>query len=195
MSAKWYNEQVNNNNYLSPIGFKFILEKAPKVAYLCQSAAIPEINLGEIEIPSYLVSIPIEGNISYSNFNLSFLVDEDLENYIQLHNWIRALGVPTSFAERREFEEKIRYSGLSNTNKDRNIFSDGTLQVFTNNLTNNFEVQFIDLIPLSLSTLEFDSTVSETEFMKATVNFAYTYYEIRTTNSGERIVDSAWYNT
>ena len=191
MAAKWYDEQVNNNNYLSPIGFKFVLEKAPKVAYLCQSISIPEINLGEIQVPTYLVPIPIEGNIRYSDFNLTFLVDENLENYIQLHNWIRALGVPTDFRERANFEDKVKYSAGS---RDRNIFSDGTLQVLTNSLNTNFEVQFIDLIPLSLSTLDFDATVSETNFMQATVSFTYTYYEIRSINSGARIVDSAWYN-
>lgn len=192
MPARWYDEQVNNNNYLSPIGFKFNLEKAPKVAYLCQSISIPEINLGEIRIPTYLVPIPIEGNINYSNFNLTFLVDENLENYIQLHNWIRALGVPTDFNERAQFESKVKYPGTQD--KDRNIFSDGTLQILTNSLNTNFEVQFIDLIPTSLSTLDFDATVSETNFMQATVSFTYTYYEIRTVNSGARIVDSAWYN-
>lgn len=192
MAAKWYDEQVNNNNYLSPIGFKFILEKAPKVAYLCQEISIPEINLGQVNVPTYLVPIPIEGNISYSNFSLTFLVDENLENYIQLHNWIRALGVPTDFKERQDFEKKVKYPG--NSDKDRNIFSDGTLQILTNNLNANFEVQFIDLIPLSLSTLTFDATVSETNFMQARVEFTYTYYEIRTINSGSRIIDSAWYN-
>lgn len=190
MAAKWYDEQVNNNNYLSPIGFKFVLEKAPKVAYLCQSISIPEINLGDVKVPTYLVPIPLEGNITYANFNLTFLVDENLENYIQLHNWIRALGVPTDFQERGSFEDKVKYVGT----KDRNIFSDGTLQILTNSLNTNFEVQFIDLIPLSLSTLDFDATVNETNFMQATVSFTYTYYEIRTVNSGERIVDSAWYN-
>jgi hypothetical protein len=191
MAARWYDEQVNNNNYLSPIGFKFVLEKAPKVAYLCQTISIPEISLGQIDIPTYLVPIPIEGNINYANFNITFLVDENLENYIQLHNWIRALGVPTDFRERAEFEDKVKYN---NGVKDRNIFSDGTLQVLTNNFNNNFEVQFIDLIPTSLSTLDFDATVSETNFMQATASFTYTYYEIRTINSGARIVDSAWYN-
>jgi hypothetical protein len=190
MTANWYKQQVNNNNYLSPIGFKFILEKAPKVAYLCQTASIPETSLGEIDIPTYLVPIPIEGNFRYSSLNISFLVDEDLENYLQLHNWMRALGVPTDFQERRDFENKVKYPGT--TDKDRNIFSDGTLQVLTNNLNNNFDIQFIDLIPTSLSTLDFDVTTSETNFLTASVTFTYTYYEIRKPNMG-RIVDSAWY--
>jgi hypothetical protein len=193
MTANWYKQQVNNNNYLSPIGFKFILEKAPKVAYLCQTAAIPEISLGTVDIPTYLVPMPIEGNLNYSSMNLTFLVDENLENYLQLHNWMRALGVPTSFRERADFEDAVRYPGARENKKDRNIFSDGTLQVLNNNYLNNFDIQFVDLIPTSLSTLDFDATTSETNFMTATVSFTYTYYEIRTPNGSGRIVDSAWY--
>lgn len=191
MVANWYKEQVNNNNYLSPIGFKFILEKAPKVAYLCQSASIPEISLGTINIPTGLVDIPLEGNVEYSNLSITFLVDEDLENYLQLHNWLRALGVPTDFKERLNFENLVNYQ-LDN-NKDRNIFSDATLQILTNSLTHNFDIQFIDLFPVSISTLDFDVTVSETNYFTATVSFEYTYYEIRNTNQSGRIIDSAWY--
>lgn len=192
MAAHWYKQQVSNNNYLSPIGFKFILEKAPKVAYLCQSASIPEISLGEISVPNYLVPIPAEGNFQYSPLSMTFLVDENLENYIQLHNWMRALGVPTDFKERASFEDAVKYRGTYK--KDRNIFSDGTLQVLTNNHVNNFDIQFIDMFPTSLSTLEFDATVSETDFFRATVSFTYTYYEIRPVNGDGRIIDSAWYN-
>lgn len=193
MSANWYKQQVNNNNYLSPIGFKFVLEKAPKVAYLCQTASIPEIILGDITIPTAgMVGIPIEGNLRYSSLSLTFLVDEDLENYIQLHNWMRALGVPTSFTERRQFEDAVKFKG--SYKKDRNLFSDGTLQVLTNSQNNNFDIQFIDLVPTSLSTLDFDATVGETDFMRATAQFVYTYYEIRNVNGMGRIVDSAWYN-
>ena len=191
MSAKWYDEQVKNNNYLSPIGFKFILEKAPKVSYLCQSVSIPEINLGDVKIPSPFLQYPIEGNITYGSLNLTFLVDEDMTNYLQMHNWIRALGVPHDFTERARFEDAVRYSG---SDADRNIFSDGTLTVLTNSMNSNFDVQFVDLIPTSLSTLDFDATVSETEFFKANVTLVYSYYEIRKLNTSYRLADSVWYN-
>jgi len=78
---------------------------------LCQSASIPEISLGEIPVPNYLVPIPAEGNFRYSPLSLTFLVDEDLENYIQIHNWMRALGVPTDFKERASFEDAVKYRG------------------------------------------------------------------------------------
>ena len=61
-------------------------------------------------------------------------------------------------------------------------------------MNSNFDVQFVDLIPTSLSTLDFDATVSETEFFKANVTLVYSYYEIRKLNTSYRLADSVWYN-
>ena len=99
--ANWYQDQLTNKNYLSPIGFVFNLDKARKVSFLCQRASIPDITLGVVELPTRgMVPIPVEGNIQYGNLEVEFLVDEDLRNYMELHNWIRALGTPQSMAER-----------------------------------------------------------------------------------------------
>ena len=43
--ATW-NKQIENRNFLSPIGFRFTLAKYPKVAYFAQSANIPQIDTG-----------------------------------------------------------------------------------------------------------------------------------------------------
>ena len=100
--ANWYQEQLTNKNFLSPIGFLFILDKASKVSFLCQKAEIHTVTLGEVQIPTRgLVPIPVEGNMRYNDFTIEFIVDEDLENYMQLHNWMRALGTPQEFKERK----------------------------------------------------------------------------------------------
>ena len=190
MAANWYEQQIKNNNYLSPIGFKFIIEKAPKTSYLCQSASIPEINLGEIEVATPFVPISFEGNFKYGDLSFQFLVDENLENYLEIHNWMRALGTPFDFQERARFEDKVRQ--IEDRQCDRNIFSDGTLMVQTNNLTSNFSIVFVDMFPTVLSTLDFDATVTETNYLTANVSFAYTYYEIRTTSSTTRRTKS-WF--
>ena len=99
MSAQnWYQEQLTNKNFLSPIGFVFLLEKAKKVSFLCQRASIPELNVGDIQVPTRgLVRVPIEGNIEYGDLTLEFIVDEDLRNYMEIHNWLRALGSPYNY--------------------------------------------------------------------------------------------------
>ena len=181
--ANWYKEQLTNKNFLSPIGFLFILDKAQKVSFLCQRAEIPDLQLGNVDIPTRgMVPIPVEGNLRYGDLNLEFIVDEDLTNYMELHNWIRALGTPQELKERREWID--RFSKDTPSQDPR--FSDATIQVLNNNNQANFDIVFKSVFPTSLSTLNFDVTMGDNEFLTATATFQYTLYEIRKTNSTER---------
>ena len=184
--ANWYNDQVTNKNFLSPIGFIFILDKARKVSFLCQKAEIPELSLSSIDIPTAgFAPIPMGGNtINYGDLNLEFIVDEDLKNYMEIHNWIRALGTPSDFTERKEWNESNRSDSRS---KERNTkWSDATLQVLNNNNLVNFDVVFQCVFPVSLSTLPFDVTGTDNDYFTATATFRYTLYEVREKNSQTR---------
>lgn len=183
MASDWYSKQLTNRNFLSPIGFKFLLDRAPKTTFFCQEASIPSISLGQVDVPTPFKAYPIDGNIVYGTFELSFLVDEDLENYLEIHNWMRALGVPDNFEERTEFIQK--YSTAPREMKRKVQFSDGTLQVLNNNLNANFDVVYKDMFPVELSTLNFNVSGTDVEFFIAAATFAYTSYEIRKLN-GER---------
>ena len=75
MGTAW-KQQIANKNFLSPIGFKFVLAKYPKVAYLSQSANIPGIGVNTVEQPTMLGRpIPWDSHgLNYEPFNLNFLV-------------------------------------------------------------------------------------------------------------------------
>ena len=180
--ANWYTEQLTNKNFLSPIGFLFILDKARKVSFLCQKVDIPTISLGEVSIPTRgLVPIPVEGNMRYGELSVEFIVDENLENYMQIHNWMRGLGTPQELKERKLWKESNQDSPTQDPR-----FSDATLQVLNNNNVANFDVVFKDLFPVELTTLSFDVTGGDNEFLTASATFKYTLYEIRNVNSQTR---------
>ena len=176
-----WNKQIANRNFLSPIGFKFSLAKYPKVSYFCQTANIPAMNLSIQQQSTPFRSLPLEGFIEYDPLNLSFIVDEDLENYLILHNWIRALGTPDSTTERKEFMLKMQQLF---GNKD--LYADATLMVLNSNFQHNFDVVFEDLIPIGLNALEFNTTVDGTEYAMAQVSFRYLAFQIRTAESTKR---------
>ena len=70
----------SNKNFLSPVGFKFIIGRTPNVDYFCQSASIPEVGIGVREIPTPVKDYSIPGDkITYGDLNLRFLVNEDLD--------------------------------------------------------------------------------------------------------------------
>ena len=169
---------IENRNFLSPVGFKFSLKRAPGVAFFCNQANIPSMDLGIAEQPSYLRNIPVPGDkIQFGDLTLRFLVDEDLVNYMELQRWIRGLGFPESMDEFRKLEgEAVLPGNFGNAGDD--IYSDGTLQILSSNLVPSFQVVFTDLFPYTLSTVTFDATDTDIEYFTADVSFKYTIYNL-----------------
>ena len=168
---------IDNRNFLSPTGFKFALKRSPGVAFFCNQANIPSLDLGVAEQPSYLKDIPIPGDkMQFGDLNLRFLVDEDLVNFMEIQNWIRGLGFPESLAEFQELKEQAILGAMGKSTED--VYSDGTLQILSSNLIPKFQVVFSDLFPYSLSTVTFDATDTDIDYFTADVSFKYTMYTI-----------------
>ena len=170
---------IDNRNFLSPVGFKFGLKRAPGVAFFCNKANIPSLDLGIAVQPSYLKDIDVPGDkIQFGDLNLRFLVDEDLVNYMELQNWIRGLGFPDSLKEFDELEKESILGMQKFGQEGDNIYSDGTLQILSSNLVPKFQVIFNDMFPYSLSTVSFDATDTDIEYFTADVAFKYTIYNL-----------------
>ena len=169
---------IENRNFLSPVGFKFSLKRAPGVAFFCNQANIPSIDLGIAEQPTWLKNIDVPGDkIQFGDLSLRFLVDEDLVNYMELQRWIRGLGYPENMDEFRKLEsEGVMPTNFGQAGDD--IYSDGTLQILSSNLVPSFQVVFTDLFPYTLSTVMFDATDTDIEYFTADVSFKYTIYNL-----------------
>jgi hypothetical protein len=179
--------QIKNKNFLSPIGFKFSLARAPKVDFFSNVANIPSLDLGNAVLPTYLRDLPIPGDkIIFGDFNLKFIVDEDFENYTEVHNWIRSLGYPRDLAEYSKLIEDRKKTGTNTNSELANIFSDGTLFILNSNFNSNIEVRFRDLYPYSLSTFEFNSTSSDYDYFTTEVSFKYTMFDLY--NSSNKLI-------
>ena len=170
--------QIQNRNFLAPVGFKFSLAKYPKVDFFSNSARIPEISLGTAVQPSYLKDIDRPGDkIQFGDLTIRFLVDEDLTNFMEIQNWIRGLGYPESLKESYDLQKSGAIpSRFENSEED--IFSDGTLQILSSNLIPKFQVKFEGLFPYSLTTMTFDATDTDIEYFTAEASFKYTIYSI-----------------
>ena len=169
---------IENRNFLSPVGFKFSLKRAPGVAFFCNQANIPSLDLGIAEQPTWLKNIDVPGDkIQFGDLTLRFLVDEDLVNYMELQRWIRGLGYPENMDEFRKLEGEAVLPANFGQAGD-NIYSDGTLQILSSNIVPSFQVVFTDLFPYTLSTVTFDATDTDIEYFTADVSFKYTIYNL-----------------
>ena len=169
---------IDNRNFLAPTGFKFSLKRSPGVAFFCNQANIPSLDLGIATQPSYLKDIDVPGDkIQFGDLTLRFLVDEDLVNYMEIQNWIRGLGYPETLQEFDDLEKEAVPTKIVEESGD-NIYSDGTLQILSSNLVAKFNVNFKDMFPYSLSTITFDATDTDIEYFTADVSFKYTIYNL-----------------
>ena len=183
--------QPEKLDYASPTQFKFGIHQLPKVEFFTVSANIPSISADTVIHPTPFKDIPIVGEkLTYENLSITFQIDEYLENYISLHNWMKGIGFPTDRQEFRTFRDVTSNTPASGKTPptdlvgkavpDRALYSDAYLMVLSNKNNPIVEVNFQNIFPVSLSALEFTQTVSDIEFMTATAEFAYQIYEINT---------------
>ena len=166
--------QLTNRNFLSPAGFLFNVTKIPKVSFFCTSASIPSISLAVSTQPSYLKDIDVPGEkLEYETLNLRFLVDEDLKNYMAIHNWLTGLGFPESAGDFKSA------TTAPDNSRDLNLqYSDGALTIQNSNYRTTAVVKYKDLFPINLSSLEFDTSVTDIQYFTAEATFKYLVYNI-----------------
>ena len=188
-----YDRQPTKFDYASPTQFKFQLAKLPKVEYFTTACNIPGISLGTTLQPTPLADIPLPGDtLSFGDLEITFLVDENLENYREIHGWMYGIGFPkarTQFAELvKANKDRFPTSGKDSLVTDAGkvkygatplgpIFSDATLNVLSSKNNTNIEVRFADVFPTTLSGLNFNQQADDVNYLSATVSFKYKIYE------------------
>ena len=174
-------------DYASPIQFRFKCSKLPTVEFFCQTANIPGIGLGVADVETPLKSIPFPGDkVTYQDLAISFLVDENLNNYKEIHDWIIGLGAPqnhTQFSTLRDtgtdrFPGQTTNSPNNNTIPDGGTYSDATLTVLNSKNIAVTEIRFHNIFPTSLGALSYDVQASDVNYLSTSVDFSYMYYEI-----------------
>ena len=159
--------QPPTNNYLATNFFKLEFPEIPNVEYFAQSVNLPSLTISPLELPVAQLGVPIRtpvGRYFYENMSISFLVDEKMENWLEVYNWMRTC----STAEDVPGE----------WNGHNNIFKDATLQIMDGSYNDIRKVVFKDMFPVGISGIQFSSVVVDTEPVIATATFSYTSYSI-----------------
>ena len=158
-------KQPDTDNYLMNNSFKFSLERIPHVTYFCQRASIPTISFNTVEQSTpYGVRVYKSGtSYEYSDLEIGFIVDENMENWLEIYNWMNSL----SNAEDDDgYIEVERHA------------STAEIITLTSAYRPNIAINFKEVFPISLSSIDFDSTTSETEPVIASATFRYRSYSI-----------------
>lgn len=163
---------IQNKNFLSPLNFKFIMKRAPHVNFFIQKITIPSIQVSPTTAPNPFIPIPYAGeHLEFSDLEISFKVDENLQNYMEIQNWLRESG-------KQSFEQYAAISGRPAL-MGESLKSEISLTVLSSAKRPNYEIVFEDAFPISLSGLTFDTSDETIDYLTADTSFKYTKYEIK----------------
>jgi len=165
-----------STNYLRPNSFKFQIAKLPNVTYTCQSANLPTVQLGVANQETPFVDIPHPGDkVSFGEFTIRFLINEDMSNYKELYDWIDSIGVSANGASYGKLTARASVFKAATYN---NVFSDATLLVVDSNNQPVVRLNFQDLFPVSIEGLDFDITTAGMEYFVGVATFRYKIFTI-----------------
>ena len=186
------NRNPSKLDYASPVQFRFKCTKLPLVEFFVQSVNLPGINLGSAQQTNPLYDIPLPGDkITYASLDLSFVVDENLNNYKEIHDWILGLGFPSNHTQFQDlqtsgsdrFPGSTRSTAATGTNvpqplNEGGIYSDATLTVLNSKNIAKTEIRFENLYPTSLGSINYDVRATDVDYINASVSFNYMNYDI-----------------
>lgn len=170
---------TDNKNFLSPLGFRLILDKTPNVEFFCQSATLPSITGNPIEIPNINATVNYPGDkLQFEPFTIRFRVDEDMANYLELFNWMSGIYHPEALDQFRNWRQPAYdLPSISKTLRDK-YFSDASLLILTSNNNANMRINFENAFPINITPLNFDVTQSDIEYLEADCTFRYTLFTV-----------------
>lgn len=169
------NRTPENTNFLQPTKFLLTFSRIPEVTYFCQEVNLPGLSLPFIPVNTPMLDYHAAGNkLSYNRLNVRFMVDEKLESWKNIHSWFRSIASPTGFAERN------RLSAIQNQHSDTKLtsYSDATLTILTNINNPSIRIDLHGLFPISLSDIQFDTTLSSDHIITADATFVVEYFDI-----------------
>ena len=184
--------EPSKSDYASPIQFRFKCTKLPTVEFFVQSANIPGINLGSAQQNTPLYDMPLPGDkITFAALDMSFLVDENLNNYKEIHDWILGLGFPSNNQQFQDLQSagSDRFPGSSRSTSvtgtstpqplnEGGIYSDAILTVLNSKNIAKTEIRFQNIYPTSLGSLNYDVRQTDVDYLNASVSFNYMNYDI-----------------
>lgn len=156
--------QPKNKNFLSALSFDFSIQRLPTTSFSVVRASLPGVSASPVMVSTPFTKIPqANDKIEWEPLTVTFKVDEDMENWQEIFDWMVGLGFPDNFDQRKNLK------GTS---------SDASLVILTNKKNANLNYKFQNIFPISLSSIDFSVQTEDVEYPEATVQFVYTQYSL-----------------
>ena len=183
-------------DYAQSNQFKVYIPIFPKTEWFVVSCNVPGITMGQGVLPTPLVDIPIVGEkLTYDQFSMTFLVDEKLENFMEIHNWLINMAppqntnqfmattseyvIPTGQTTKAYPADNTDSQTITGSTSDRQLYCDITLFILSSKNNPVATVVMRDAFPTSISSLDYSQQDTDTNYVQCNVSFAFPFYTIQ----------------
>lgn len=168
MTDRLLGNKPTTYNLLTGNQFKFTTSRIPILSQFVTGVNVPSIEFVSTDLnTAYGVNIPIgTGKYIFSDLTVNFLVDEELEAWREIYEWIRRIG------PMNDTSEGIMYN---------NCFDSSTtaeLTIMNKSYNPNFKFIFHNFFPIALTGFSFTTTAGESIQVSSAATFRFAYYEL-----------------
>ncbi|HET8688829.1 MAG TPA: hypothetical protein VFM18_19635 [Methanosarcina sp.] len=164
-------DSFQTSNFLQTNNFMLVIPSFEATRFLSTRFVIPNINLPSARADTPFSTLKFAGDkVEFSPLEFEFIIDETMTNYTEVYQWLVDISYTESFDAFKSYQKKSNYQPLGEQDIKVIILDskNNPIKTFT----------FYNAIPIGLSTGEMQSTVSEVDYMRASVIFDYDYYVI-----------------
>lgn len=155
-------------NFLSPIGFRFTIKRLPNVEFFVQGATVPGISMSPTLSATPFKTLRFAGDkLEHETFTITVRLDEYMQSYNEIFNWMIGLTKPDSFDQFKNLK-----------NSDNGLYSDASLIILDSKGNPGIEVHYKDVFPVSLSSINFDATQTDVNYATCDITFEHNGHTI-----------------
>jgi hypothetical protein len=156
-------------NFFSPLEFRVTIKRLPNVEFFTQRSMIPSISTNPIVQPTRFNPVfQTPDQVNFSNLDLTFIVDEDLNNYTEIFDWMISSAFPENHNQFRQI-----------ANSEEGLFSDISVIIMNSKKNSNIEVSYKNCFPISLSDIQLNTTDQDVTYPEVTASFQYDTFSIK----------------
>lgn len=163
---------ICTTNFLSPVGFQVILARAPNLEFTSQRVSLPSVSANFANMPTPFTNLPFTPDkMEFDPLNITFIVAETMENYLEVFNWLKGIAFPKNFTQFKNLNDAEPM--------DKNtVMSDIAVNVLNSANVPTLSWKFKECFPISLSEMQFSTTETDIQYLECTATFKYAYFEI-----------------
>ena len=175
--------------------FKVFFPIFPITEWFVVRANIPSVTLGVADQYTPFLNIQQVGDhITYGDFSMTFIVDENLKNYMEMYNWVKNIGFPFEHAQfnvlsrpdygdrsggQKYNKEKDTYSKV----EDSDLYTDIIVQIMTGKNNLIAECFVYEAFPTTLGAIEYSQQETDMTYATCEVGFSYTWFDVKPVSS------------